>query len=224
MFYPPKRHAILTTSTLSIAALIRWLPSNEDACFSIVLVAAVSAVITALSTASSIHNGSSSLLFIDGSDHAGYGHVADWLLSHRVQQWPRLSPETPYESWPHYMYTLDPRLSALAINTLAAWSRGSSGLFAYDPTCAVVLTTAVLGVASVFSRSPPSLVLLSVGLLACSWFDLGRSGYLQPWSWILPRLFDLQNPGVDVIPASSFWLAAAVTVAILLQLTIIITA
>ena len=169
--------AILIASALSIATSIRWRPSHEDVCWSLLLITILSAVAAALSMSSSIYNGSPSLLFIDGSDHAGYAHAADWLLNHRVHERPTLSPDAPYESWPYFMFSSDPRLSGLVVNALVAWARGLPGLFAYDAGCTVVFAAAVLGVACVFSRTPRTLVLLSVGLTICAWFDLGRSGY-----------------------------------------------
>jgi hypothetical protein len=325
--------AILITSALSIATSIRWRPSREDACWSLLVVTALSALAAALAMSTSIYNGSPSLLFIDGSDHGGYAHAADWLLNHRVHERPTLSPDVPYESWPYFMFSSDPRLSALVVNALVAWVRGSSGLFAYDPSCAVVFAAAVLGTACVFSRSPRSLLLLSGGLVTCAWFDLGMSGYFgklagypatlfvlgllltnanrdakftaatafltvgaatlhsslatalflcvvgctyvvaagaiefidkrqtristadvaifgvailaafassgmfgrpaivrfdiqfpQLWSWIFPRVFDLQNPAVDVIRAPSLLFSITLTLAIVLQLAIVISA
>jgi hypothetical protein len=323
--------AMLIMSALSIATSIRWRPSREDTCWSLLLVTVLSALAAALSSASSIRNGSPSLLFIDGSDHAGYAHGSDWLLSHGVHERPILSPDVPYASWPHLLFSSDSRLSSFAVNALMAWVRGSSSLFAYDASCAVVLAAAVLGVACVFSRSPRTLVLLATGLLASAWFDLGRSGYFgklagypatlfvlgllltnanrdakvvaavmvltvgaatlhspfaaalllsvvgcayvvaagaielfdkrkagfawahiaifgaavltalassgmfarpavapldvqfpQPWSWILPRVLEHQNPAVDVIGATSSWLMLAL--AITLQIALVIAA
>jgi len=324
--------AILIGSAISAAVSIRWRPSREDVCWSFFLIAVLSALAAALSMSSSIYNGSPSLLFIDGSDHAGYAHFVDWLLNHPVNEPPKLSPDAPYESWPHYMLG-DPRLSSVIAHALVAWGRGSSGLFAYDAACAVLFAAAVLGVACVFSRSPRTLVLLSVGLATCAWFDLGRSGYLgklagypatlfvlgilltnvnrdvkfvaaavvltagagtlhsafptalfigvigctyitatwvvefidkrqraastahlvtfgatflialacngmfgrlaiapigiqfpHSWSWILPRVLDLQNHAVDVIRAPSFWLSTLLTLAIVFHLAIVMAA
>jgi hypothetical protein len=183
--------AMLITSALSIATSIRWRPSREDICWSLLLAAVLSALAAALSMSSSIYNGSPSLLFIDGSDHGGYAHAADWLLNHRVHERPTLSPEAPYESYLHFMFSADPRLSSFVFNALVAWVRGSSGLFAYDPGCAMVFAAAVLGIAGVFSRSPRSLVLLSVGLVTCAWFDLGMSGYFGKLAGYPATLFVL---------------------------------
>ncbi len=181
--------AILITSAVSIATSIRWRPSHEDVGWSLLLVTVLSALAAALSMSSSIYNGSPSLLFIDGSDHAGYAHAADWLLNHRVHERPTMSPDAPYESWPHLVLSLDPRLGGFVVNALVAWARGLPGLFAYDAGCTVVFAAAVLGVACVFSRTPRTLVLLSVGLTICAWFDLGRSGYFGKLAGYSATLF-----------------------------------
>ena len=55
---------------------------------------------------------------------------------------------------------------------------GTSGLFAYDMTCAIAFTVACLSVAAVFASSVFVLLALSAGLLTSLWFDQGRDGFL----------------------------------------------
>lgn len=138
------------------------------------IVCAVSALI---STATNIEFGTSGILFIDGTDHANYASVADWILSHDALQMPQASATSPYESWPDVGLRLDPRLSSYVTLALVSLLRGSSGLFAYDPACSIVLATAIIGVTGVFARTRLTLFLLIIALFFSVWFEYGRSGF-----------------------------------------------
>jgi hypothetical protein len=92
------------------------------------------------------------------------------------------------------MFYSDFRYSAyVAISLMAALTR-TSGLFAFDPACAVAFTVGCLSVAAVFARSKLTLVALSFCLLMAVWFELGRDGYFgkllaYPSSLFLVGLF-----------------------------------
>jgi hypothetical protein len=162
----------------SIATAFRWQPSRGDGGSILVLTVIISAVATGLASAAAIQSGVPGITFLDGSDHAGYGHAADWLIKHGIARRPIVSPDVPYESWPQLILSLDPRLSAFVFVALIAMARGLSGLFAYDSACAVVSTIGPLAVAAVYARTRPALFLLALGLMSGVLFDLGRSGFL----------------------------------------------
>jgi hypothetical protein len=169
--------ALLLCSATTIFNVIRWRPSREDAYTSIALVILVAAAATCLFCASTISAGSPTILYIDGSDHGGYAQAADWLLSHTFSQQPIVSPEHPYQSWPAFIFTKDFRYSAFVALALTALLNQTSGLFAYDPACAVAFSVACLSIAAAFARSKTSIVGLSLCLLTTAWFELGRDGY-----------------------------------------------
>lgn len=170
--------ALAVMSAVSIAAAFRWRPFRPGDLSILPLVLFVSAIAAVLSSYAAIHAGATSITFIDGSDHAGYGHPADWLINHGIARRPLVSPDVPYESWPQLMLSLDPRLGAFVFVALIAMARGVSGLFAYDAASAIVSTVAPLAVAAVFARTRLTLYLLALGLMTGALFDLGRAGYL----------------------------------------------
>jgi hypothetical protein len=186
--------AVALMAVASLAVLLRRRPARTDGLSNLLLVIVVSAIATALATAAAIQSGTQSITFLDGSDHAGYGHTADWLIKHGVLRRPVVSPDVPYESWPQLTLTLDPRLGAFVVVALVGMARGVSGLFAYDSVCAVVGTVAPLAVAAVYARTRPALLLLAFGLMCGVLFDIGRSGYLgklmgYPGALMLAGLF-----------------------------------
>jgi hypothetical protein len=73
------------------------------------------------------------------------------------------------------MYRADPRLSAFVMLALVALLRGTSGIFAYDLACGLVLAASILGVAAVFAKSRLTLILLICVLALSVWFEYGRS-------------------------------------------------
>lgn len=132
--------------------------------------------ILALDSAS-IRLGGPAIFYIDGSDHGGYAHVADWLNSHSIQDWPRESPDRPYDSWPAYMFAIDPRFGAYSLLAIISTFHQSSAIFSYDLACSVMTVAAVLGVAVVFTRTMSLAILLALGLFISHWFDYAHSGY-----------------------------------------------
>jgi len=165
----------MLAATLFTATRIRRDWQQILICLPIILV--VCAISALISTATNIAAATPSILFIDGTDHANYAIVADWLLNHNALQLPLESPTRPYESWPDVGLRLDPRLSSYMTLALVALLRGTSGLFAYDPACSIVLATAIIGVTGVFARSRPALIFLLVVLFLSVWFEYGRSGF-----------------------------------------------
>lgn len=112
----------------------------------------------------------------DGTDHGGYAQIADWLLAHGPK--PPVATETlPYQSWPALMAAADPRFGSFGLLAIIAWLHQSSGLFAYDIACTVVLAAAILGVAAVFSQNRWQFLLLLVGLSLSGWFEYSRCGF-----------------------------------------------
>jgi hypothetical protein len=170
--------AIVILSCLTLLNALRLRSTRSDVLISGALLLVISAVATAMFCAATISTSIPSILYIDGSDHGGYAHAADWLLSHKIGQQPVLSPKVPYDSWPVVMFTGDVRYSAFVSVALVALLNGTSGLFAYDLTCAIAFTVACLSVAAVFSSSVFVLLALSAGLLTSLWFDQGRDGFL----------------------------------------------
>jgi hypothetical protein len=162
---------------LTILTSVRWRPLQQDVFTSLILTLFIAPVATVVFCASTITAGSQSILYIDGSDHGGYAHVADWLLSHTIGLAPIAAPERPYESWPAFIFTQDTRLSSFVALAMMAALNQSSGLFAYDSACAVVFSIACLSVAAAFARSRFSIIVLALCLLSTTWFELGRDGY-----------------------------------------------
>jgi hypothetical protein len=117
------------------------------------------------------------VFFMDGTDHAGYSHLADWLNLHGIGSGPAESPDRPYESWPAYMFAYDPRFGSFGLLAIIARLHGTSGIFSYDVACAIVITATALGVAAVFGRSLGLVFFLALGLLVSHWFDYAHGGY-----------------------------------------------
>ncbi|WP_156439467.1 hypothetical protein [Bradyrhizobium valentinum] len=186
--------ATFACAALTIFTFVYRRPTRDDVISTAILLPIVAAIATWMFCASTIATGSPALLYIDGSDHGGYAHAADWILSHSISRQPILAEDRPYESWPVVMFYSDFRYSAyVAISLMAALTR-TSGLFAFDPACAVAFTVGCLSVATVFARSKFTLVALSFCLLMAAWFELGRDGYFgkllaYPSSLFLVGLF-----------------------------------
>lgn len=162
----------------TIAILARLRPTlHRGLVFQLAIGGLVSALVAAITTAPSIKLGSPALLYMDGTDHLGYVHIADWLLMHTTRDIPRANPAYPYESFPNYVLISENRFGSFAVLAVIATLRGVSPTFAYDPASAVVLSTGILGVAAVFSRTKLTLGLLALGLLTCWWYDYTRSGF-----------------------------------------------
>ena len=129
---------------------------------------------------------------IYGTDHLGYAHVADWIRLKVANTPITQDPTDAYASWPDYMLTRDPRFGVVSLLAFISVLSGRSGAFAYDLTCAVLLTAASLGVAGTFARSRVAFVLLAAALLTSSWYDLSRMGFLEKspgipltsWRWV----------------------------------------
>lgn len=117
------------------------------------------------------------ILYIDGSDHGGYAHVADWLNANGIDDWAVESPDRPYESWPAYMFAIDPRFGAYSLLAIISQLHGTSAIFSYDVACAVVITAATLGLSAMFARTSGLAILLALGLFVSHWFDYAHSGY-----------------------------------------------
>ena len=166
---------------------------------------AIVPVITSAADATTIRLGNPGFLYIDGTDHLGYAHMADWLRSHRVDTPPFFTPADPYQAFPFVLFRHDPRFGSFFSLALISTIRGVSGTFAYDIACAIILCAGILGVAGAFSRSVWSCLLLLAGLVTCHWFDYGCGGYFgkilaYPAGLFLTGLClskaDLRSPGV----------------------------
>jgi hypothetical protein len=165
---------------LTVLRLVSFPPTFDRRVllFGCVGVLAISALaVLALDTATIRMHGPA-ILYLDGSDHAGYAHLADWLNAHDIGHPPTASPDRPYDSWPDLMFTTDPRFGVLGLLAVIAGLHQTSGVFAYDAACAVVSAAALLGVAAMFSRSIGMALALLLGLFVSHWFDYAHSGYL----------------------------------------------
>jgi hypothetical protein len=161
---------------------------------------AVVPAVTFATDATTIRLGRPGFLYMDGTDHLGYAHMADWLSAHPVALPPRSTEELPYEAFPAVLFRMDPRFGSFFSLALIRSMRGLSGTFSYDVACAVILSASILGVAGVFSRSLLSLLILVPGLMSCHWYDYSRGGYFgkllgYPACLFVAGLF-LSNPDI----------------------------
>ena len=85
-----------------------------------------------------LYNQAPSILYVWGTDHGSYAHLADWLNNHTVDARPQWlpTPDAPYDSWPALMFGIDPRFGSYGLLAITSTLYGTSGLFAYDLTCA----------------------------------------------------------------------------------------
>lgn len=171
--------AAVSCAGLTAVRLLTTKPSldKRSALVGLCGVLLISAVAVLTLDSASIRLGGPAIFYIDGSDHGGYAHVADWLNSHRIQDWPGESPDRPYESWPAYMFAIDPRFGAYSLLAIISTFHQSSAIFSYDIACSVMTVAAVLGVAVVFTRTMTLAILLALGLFISHWFDYAHSGY-----------------------------------------------
>ena len=95
---------------------------------------------------------SPALVFFAGSDQFGYAHMADWLNG-APGNVGEASPANPWDSWVHYMVTFDPRFGSISFVAIVSALTGRSGMFSYNLSCALVMVTASVGLAGIFSRS-----------------------------------------------------------------------
>ena len=123
---------------------------------------------------SSVLGDSRSLLFMDGTDQAGYAHMADWLAHHTALQRPVVSPESPYDSWPQLLLEVDPRFATFSLLAIVSSLLHVDALFVLDLCFCMVL----LAVAGLVAESKVGLALALVGLSTGMWLDYTRSGYL----------------------------------------------
>jgi hypothetical protein len=207
-----------STATIGLYAIL-WLPFASAAfiacatalLLSVIFVARITAILrprlwpslvatviaglaVALSQSAAIALGGPAITYMDGTDHAGYAHLADWLLSHSMIQPPTVSPDRCYESWPALLFQIDPRFACFAYLAILSKASGLSGLFVYDSATAITWAAGVLAVAGVFARRPATLLLLAAGLFTSHWFEYGRTGFLgktlgYPASLMLLGLF-----------------------------------
>ncbi len=119
---------------------------------------------------------SPALVFFAGSDHFGYAHMADWLNG-APGNVGEASPANPWDSWVHYMVTFDPRFGSISFVAIVSALTGRSGMFSYNLSCALVMVTASVGLAGIFSRSLTGFIIVAVGVFLSSWFTVSMAGY-----------------------------------------------
>jgi hypothetical protein len=107
---------------------------------------------------------SPALVFFAGSDHFGYAHMADWLNG-APGNVGEASPANPWDSWVYYMVTFDPRFGSISFVAIVSALTGRSGMFSYNLSCALVMVTASVGLAGIFSRSLTGFVIVAVGVV-----------------------------------------------------------
>jgi hypothetical protein len=124
-----------------------------------------------------LNSGGPAIVYMHGRDQAGYGQLADWLNTHTVAERPVASPDRPYDSWPDIMFALDPRFSSFGLLAIVATLHGTSGFFAYNVTCAIVMAGAVLALVGLFADTVVVLCVVAVGLLLSHWVDYTHIGF-----------------------------------------------
>jgi hypothetical protein len=167
----------LALASLAVAAWTGW-PQRDVLVPRLILLLGLAAATTLLCMSQALRLGEPALLFLDGTDQAGYAQVADWLTRHRVGDRLFVDADHPYHSWPAGMLQWDPRFGTFTLIALIGLLFQVRGLFAIDPTCAVVLAAAALATAGVFAQQRQGFLLLVVGLVIGQWYDLGRTGFL----------------------------------------------
>jgi hypothetical protein len=75
------------------------------------------------------------------------------------------------------MVTLDPRFGSISFVAIISALTGRSGMFSYNLSCALVMVTASVGLAGIFSRSLTGFVIVAVGVFLSSWFTVSMAGY-----------------------------------------------
>ena len=155
-------------------ALVRH--ASQLAFTAIILIVTIAFLVMTVDAATIAANGPA-LLYRDGTDQAGYAHLADWLLANHVSVKPVASPDLPYQSWPALLISVDPRFGCFTLLAVIAWLHGTTAVFAYDIACTIVLACGTLGVAAIFARNAALYIVLLIGLLTSHWFDYSRLGF-----------------------------------------------
>src|SRR5438132_9725043 len=127
----------ISASTIYLARRERRLRLSVTA---LILTLAVSAMLTAAETASSIKFGEPSILILDGGDHLNYSQVVDWLLGHRITQAPQGGPDLPYESIVNLLYSVDPRFGTYGFLASLCVLTKQSAMFTFDLACAAAMS------------------------------------------------------------------------------------
>lgn len=122
--------------------------------------------------------GGPGLMYVHGTDHLGYAHIADWMQMHQGNIGATLDPTDWYASWPSLLYAMDPRFGSFTLLSLISMAAGRPASFAYDLCSAVVIAIGALGIAGLFARRPLTFALLTFGVLSGYGFDWSRGGYL----------------------------------------------
>lgn len=150
-------------------------PRNLGIPFGLLLVFA--AVTTLTLTATTLQFGSPSILYTDGTDHVAYTHTARWMLENRITQFIRIDQDDPFQTWIYPAFVADTRSIAFSFTGIISMLTGITPFFAFDLTCAVVMTAGVLATAGAFGQRPLIVIFLIAGLFTSHWFDYSRSGY-----------------------------------------------
>lgn len=179
--------AIVVAASVTIVASLRLRPNLRKAGGALAAIALASTCACLSSEQATIRNGSISLTFLDGWDTLSYAHVADWIKDHRSRPEVHAPPGTPllhadpaipYESLPQLLLGNEPRTGAFGYLAALATARAVPSAFAYDWACAVLLASAILGVAAVFAGTKPALAVLVLALAVSHWYDYTQAGFL----------------------------------------------
>jgi hypothetical protein len=175
--------------------------------------------------------GAIAMLFTEGSDQMGYATLADWFINnlsptfsldpttgHLEMPHPTADPDKPYESYPNFMVSYDPRAASFVMLAQIALLTGRSGMFAFDLACAIVLTAGVCAVSGIFGRSRLIVVLLAVALFSSQWYDYSRTGFFGrlsafPASMVLFALYASISSRIDRLSAIELSALGILTVA-----------
>jgi hypothetical protein len=172
--------SVLLGSAMTAAALwhVRQTLRPRALVIPVVCVLVVATAVTGITCDTTFRFDSPGLMYFDGTDHLGYAQMADWLVRHPVLDPPRADPSVPYQSLPELLFRVDTRFGTFELMGVVSLLSGLPGAFAYDITCAIVLSAGILGLCGVFARTPWMVGVLALALLTSHWFDYASSGYL----------------------------------------------
>jgi hypothetical protein len=142
-----------------------------------VFAASIGALSVLINDASALHAHGPAIFYYDGSDHAGYAHMADWLSRHLIRPLPSALPDRPYENLPALLFLIDPRFGSFGLLEIISQLHRTSAIFSYDLACAVIFSAGSLGVAAIFGQTPTIFAILTLGLFTSHWYDYAHSGY-----------------------------------------------
>jgi hypothetical protein len=160
-----------------------------DLGFLAALGAAAALVAVATCASADIALGGPGISYYDGTDHLGYAHAADWLLTRLVQPPLEADPADAYASFVDYLFKADPRFGSFALLALVSLVSGRPATFAYDLACALVLAASAIGLAACFARTRTLALAMAAAVLIGPLFDQGRAGFFGKLAGLSASVF-----------------------------------